>query len=100
MTTGDALPLVAPAGLDPATDGPLAHGTVGDSYLHVAWTKGEHVQVALEVDVQYAELAQKMPNGSTDQMTFLWTPVLGREEINALIRTLRRARDAAYGADE
>lgn len=29
----------------------------------------------------------------------IWTPILTRGEINNFIRTLRRARDAAYGAD-
>lgn len=79
----------------------LAHGIIGDSNLHVTWTRGAHVQVALEVSVAYAQLAAETPNGETcSDMTMLYTPVLKRDEINKLIRTLRRARDAAYGPDE
>lgn len=29
----------------------------------------------------------------------VWTEVLSRDQLNKLIRVLRRARDAAYGAD-
>jgi len=73
--------------------------------LHVSWHGGDdghdgHVQVALEADVSYLTFAAETPNGETSDRTLLYTPVLSRAEINKLIRTLKRARDKAYGADE
>lgn len=58
------------------------------------------MQVALEADVSYLTFAVETPNGETSDRTLLYTPVLSRAEINKLIRTLKRARDKAYGADE
>lgn len=75
--------------------------TETDAALHVSWNRdGQHVQLCLEVDVHYAQLAADEPNANEARTrTELWTPVLSRQDINKLIRTLRRARDTAYGAD-
>lgn len=37
---------------------------------------------------------------SYGQMNGLWSDVNDRQQVNALIRQLRRARDAAFGEDE
>lgn len=79
-----------------------------DATVEVSWLAAPedipeavgHVQVGLEVDVTYAAFVTKSPNGRSDRRTLLWSPVLTRAEINHMIRTLKRARDAAYGADE
>jgi hypothetical protein len=74
-----------------------------DSALHVGWHAdvdgGGHVQVALESDLSYLRMALDSPN-ETEGRTSMYTPVLNRAELNKLIRTLKRARDAAYGRDE
>lgn len=88
----------------------LPNDTWVDSAAHVTWQpKSEfgngHVQVAIEADRRYLTsvlsddgvTANGMP---ADPTPFVFTPVLTRQEINDMIRVLRRARDRAYGADE
>jgi hypothetical protein len=59
--------------------------------LAVGWSReGEYVQAKV-VDVNSADY-EAPGNGLAVQ--------LNRHSLNALIRTLRRARDAAYGRDE
>ena len=66
--------------------------------LSVNWNReGEWVQVAIVVDAEY--LAEYLST-SKDTRLSIPTEVLTRQQINHLIRTLRRARDAAYGSDE
>lgn len=61
-----------------------AEGAPGGPVVHVGWTRGtEYVEVAtIGADGQELELAR-----------------LNRDGINRLIRTLRKARDGAYGSD-
>ena len=114
-------------GISPAMEWPVAeepeHGRVTYDYveprLHVNWQKssdfGEgHVQLSVEVHPQdivsraaeaesiIDQTAEPIAGVQTllDTSIFHYTPVLTREEINGLIRVLRRARDAAYGSDE
>lgn len=98
-------PPVRPKEADPASPGaPASDGTyVGDSTVHVVWmpaARGGHVQVALEVEQAYAELVLQHPNGESPSTTYLYSPPLDRADLNKMIRTLRQARDAAYGRDE
>jgi hypothetical protein len=95
--------------VEASSDDPPAQGIVGaESALFVSWFAGGttdqyptgHVQVALEVDISYAQFAVENPNGQREGRTLMFTPVLTRDELNKLIRTLRRARDKVYGADE
>lgn len=94
--------------------------TSGDSRLEVRWRpdNGEgtgHVQVATvrlaPAEVTYLNLGNQ-PTGTTLSSTSTspgprtatdesngWFLDLDRERINRLIRVLRRARDAAFGAD-
>lgn len=60
-----------------------------------------HVQVGLTISQpKLRRLATPDPNEPDPTARTLYTDDLTREQINLLIRTLRRARDAAYGADE
>jgi hypothetical protein len=58
--------------------------------IHVGWQNDHHVQIAT-VDPRYND---ERPDGNG------WYATVNRYEINKLIKTLRRARDAAYGRDE
>ncbi len=111
---------------DPKTSDDVPPGRVTYGYveprLHVNWLKVDdfgagHVQISVEVhpqDVisradQAAEILTRMTTVpetaeiqtlSADMSIFQYTPPLSRDEINKLIRVLRRARDAVFGGDE
>ncbi len=85
------------------------HGEAwADPTLHVSWHQhgtGEmpgHVQVALGLPVQYigSLMGDYSKAGAVAPSMDVFTPVLSRQDVNKLIRTLRRARDQAYGRDE
>lgn len=60
-----------------------------------------HVQIGLTASqTKITRFATFDPNEPTPTTRTFYTDDLTREQINLLIRTLRRARDAAYGADE
>lgn len=68
--------------------------------LEISWSRdGQCVQVAFVAPLAWLDAAQRdlAPNESH---VSLYTEALSRAEINHMIRTLRRARDAAYGSDE
>lgn len=111
---------------EPTTSDDVAPGRVTYDYveprLHVNWLKVDdfgagHVQISIEVhpqDVisradQASEILTRMSTTpeegvvqtlSSDTSIFQYTPPLSRDEINKLIRVLRRARDAVFGGDE
>ena len=69
--------------------------TTGENYsiktrVDVAWGREQIVQMATLTRDGFGD--PESPDG-------LWT-VLDRDAINRLIKTLRRARDQAYGVDE
>lgn len=101
----------------------------GSAFAQVTWSPEQHVQLAVlnsnsetfiawcrgiveEADKVTAELENAKRRGITIEprayepghlsdgtsMGMFWTP--NRYQINQLIRVLRRARNAAYGADE
>lgn len=75
-----------------------------DPALHVSWHAEDehstgHVQVAFEADPAYLKFGAEHPNEDRERSS-VWSPVLTRADINKLIRTLKRARDQAYGRDE
>jgi hypothetical protein len=99
--------LFDPVRVDSST--PPIHGEAwADPTLHVSWHRegsGEmpgHVQVALGLPVEYLKhLATTYDEaGMVVPSVDAFTPALSRRDLNKLIRTLRRARDQAYGADE
>jgi len=103
-----------PAPLEPSQDWngtpPPVHGEAWpEPELNVSWTRAAdhgpgNVQVSLLLPTAYVEhLAKSLadpdsPAGVSGIGAF--SPSLPRDELNRLIRTLRRARDQAYGADE
>lgn len=66
----------------------LAHG---EHNAVVGWDPLGYVQIGIEGAGDYDEEVTPRPQ--------LWAD-LSRHEINALIRVLRKARDAAFGRDE
>lgn len=83
---------------------PMPPGTVitEDPSLEVAWTRDmAHVQVAIDMPRElWIQIAQDLSTDDRVSRKAIYTGVLTRQEINHTIRTLRRARDAAYGSDE
>ncbi|ASR79966.1 hypothetical protein SEA_ARCADIA_2 [Arthrobacter phage Arcadia] len=75
-----------------------------DPALNVNWQTSSndldgHVQVSLTLPAGFLKArAKSLVEDVID--TSLYTPILTRQEINKLIRTLRIARDKAYGRDE
>lgn len=95
----------------------------GSSVAQVTWSQDRHVQLAtlstnpkefaawcrdiadrFEAD-EVMEKSKRVPHITdpgrlfeVDSMGMFWTP--DRHEVNQLIRVLRRARNAAFGADE
>jgi len=68
-----------------------------DICVHVGWNRAGWVQVSLSL---YAErLAQIASQVGTDHEVSVYSETLSREEINKMIRALRKARDQAYGSD-
>lgn len=78
----------------------LTPATEMDPELHVSWMPSRtgfgHVQVALECDTEWAD---RLLADNDDERAFIYAPVMSRDDINKMIRVLRRARDAAYGSD-
>lgn len=72
-----------------------------DTSLDVSWNRdAEWVQISIEMTPdKWAELAENASGDGIEHYS-IYTDVLSRSEINKMIRTLRRARDAAYGVDE
>lgn len=58
-----------------------------------------HVQVSTVNDNSDLQLNDPLPEGATAAPHDGWYVQLDREGINRLIRSLRKARDAAYGTD-
>jgi hypothetical protein len=92
--------------LEPEGDVPKGAIEVNAPQLHVSWTRADpeyasesHVQLCLEVDVHEVEQRAASNEGNVSHNWF-YTDSLDRQTLNHLIRTLKRARDAAYGADE
>lgn len=56
--------------------------------VHVGWSRNQHAEIGVGVFSPATEI------GSESHYT-----TLDREGINRLIRSLRKARDAAFGAD-
>lgn len=70
---------------------------VPDPTLQVKWNRDGAGGIDGWVQVQFEMNETYTKNYIGEQVT---SDRLSRKEINHLIRTLRRARDAAYGSDE
>ena len=67
--------------------------------VKVGWERDKHVQVGVGGPVDFT-FTTPLPEGVTaDVHNGLWV-TMTRQGINDLIRHLRRARDAAFGADQ
>jgi hypothetical protein len=68
-------------------------GTDGEIFIDVQWGRDHN-------EIQIGTYREALPNpGGVDVNTRGWFINLDRDRINRLIRTLRRARDQACGAD-
>ena len=76
-----------------------------DPALHVHWQPANveygtgHVQLSVEMEADFFRARAANLHESVTS-TSIFTPALTRAEINKLIRSLRVARDKAYGRDE
>lgn len=76
-----------------------------DPALHVNWQASgadygnPHVQLSLQMPAGFLRARAEGLHESTVD-TWIYSPALTREELNKLIRTLRNARDKAFGRDE
>ncbi len=101
-----------PAPFEPQFDNSPDLAVHGESWpepeLNVSWTRGvDHgigvVQVSMLLPVAYVKhLANSLADPERMEPSGIgaFSPSLSRDELNRLIRTLRRARDQAYGHDE
>lgn len=69
--------------------------------LHVSWhaSPAGTVQIRFDANPDFIQEAADFPDPETGRSA-MYTDELTRAEINKMIRTLRRARDQAYGKDE
>lgn len=58
-----------------------------ETYVMVNWQKGSFAQIGVS-------------RKEDETASVVWTENLTREQINELIRSLRRARNLAFGRDE
>lgn len=65
-------------------------------FVHVGWNKAGWVQVSMWASAKYLQFAA---GNLSDGNGVIYSEVLTRAEVNKMIQALRRARDAAYGAD-
>ncbi len=71
-----------------------------DQSLDISWHRDGWVQVAMAIPKEkWDRIVQQFTDYPDDEPN-IYTDVLSRQEINNMIKTLRRARDQAYGADE
>ena len=70
--------------------------------LDVSWNKdAEWVQIAFSAPRDWWENFFASHKDDTMALSYsAFTDVMSRQELNHMIRTLRRARDTAYGSDE
>lgn len=66
--------------------------------VEIGWQRDGHVQIATTNDRSPYKIEPDKPDESPLPFNG-WHVTLDRDRINKLIHDLRRARDAAYGAD-
>lgn len=78
----------------------IVHAQAEDSQVVVGWTP-EAADSNRFGAVQLATIAKPLPKDDAEvvEATGMYVD-LNRAQLNAVIRNLRRARDAAYGRDE
>lgn len=74
---------------------------IEESSLDVHWQRDMWVQISLDIPRdKWIERAKEVESDKERISTAMYTETLTRDEINKMIRTLRKARDQAFGADE
>jgi len=70
--------------------------------IHWSGEAGGYAQISFEFDVKAMReyLDQLAKNSPMDSRAIFYTETLTRPELQNLIRTAKRARDAVFGADE
>lgn len=70
--------------------------------VELHWSREhEHVQLSIEFPREaWISIAQDLKDDPSVTRKAIFSPGLSRYQINKLIKTLRRARDAAFGVDE
>ncbi len=74
--------------------------------LGLHWSEGDQpkggpqMSVQFNVDDLYELLKRLRKDSPTDKRSIVFTEPLGRHELNRLVATARRARNAEFGADE
>lgn len=101
--------LVIHNGIESRPGDPIPEGAevFTDPALHVNWTgtnedlefSSPHVQVSMEFPAD-ALIAKTEHLDGDERTVFVYSPSLNRADINRFIKTLRTARDRAYGRDE
>lgn len=98
------------------TENPNVFAEQPRRHVHIGWDRSGWVQIGIDVSIgelrhmltaaeteAAAEARKLAAMGELDVEAFTFrvhSDVLDRAEVNASVRTLRRARNAAYGADE
>lgn len=78
---------------------PDTTGVSDDVCVSVGWNRAGWVQVNLNTPTAHlASVLSSYTNDNAGDAT-VYSETLSREEVNKLIRTLRKARDQAYGSD-
>lgn len=70
------------------------------SHVTVGWQADSEVQIGVGVGSRFQFEPRQSPAYDEPEFhTDLWFTITERRQVNDLIRNLRRARDAAFGAD-
>lgn len=82
----------------------IIYGTVLDGFtIKVGWDRDSNIQVASladEGEKRVRDILAAEERDPTGRVFDGWYVTLDRDGVNKLIRTLRRARDQAFGRDE
>ena len=81
---------------DGSTPPDSGHNIGNGATVQVGWNKeAAWVQVGFEVNVGYARFAAESP--TSPGRTTMWTPILTDDEIDKLIKALRKAKRQTSG---
>ncbi len=99
VRTADAIPVLRDGMTEIAGVPEPSGAPIYGPAVHVSWMRGDFVQVAMVTNPEYLQVAIDHPNEDIGR-TSIYSPPMTRDEINRMIRSLRRARDQVFGRDE
>lgn len=83
--------------------GPVSEGETirQDPSFEISWSKeSSHVQVSIDFSrEQWLQIAEGLEKDPDVTKSAIYTGTWSRDDINRAIRTLRKARDQAFGED-